>query len=67
MARPADQQKVEQIYNKIEEKPGSKAGKIAQILGLHRSEVTRSLPTLEDQGLLVSEDEKGGLWPFHKK
>jgi Mn-dependent DtxR family transcriptional regulator len=67
MARPANQQKVEQIYRQIQEDPGKKAGMIAQILGLNRSEVTRSLPVLEEKGLLVSEDEKGGLWPFHKK
>jgi Mn-dependent DtxR family transcriptional regulator len=67
MARPSNQQKVEQIYHKIQENPGKKAGMIARILGLNRSEVTRSLPVLEEKGLLVSEDEKGGLWPFLKK
>lgn len=67
MARLANQQKVERIYQQIEEHPGRKAGMIARMLGLNRSEVTRSLPILEEQGLLVSEDEKGGLWPFRKK
>ena len=66
MARPANHDRVEQIYRKIEEHPGKKAGLIARLLGLNRSEVTRSLPTLEEQGLYLSEDEKGGLWPFHK-
>lgn len=67
MARSANHQRTEQIFRKIEENPGKKAGMIARILGLNRSEVTRSLPTLEDKGLLVSEDEKGGLWPFRTK
>ncbi len=67
MARQANQQKVEQIYNKIQESPGQKPGMIARNLGLNRSEVTRSLPVLEEKGLLISEDEKGGLWPFRKK
>jgi DNA-binding IclR family transcriptional regulator len=67
MARPANQQKVDRIYRQIQENPGQKAGLIARILGLNRSEVTRSLPVLEEKGLLVSEDGKGGLWPFHKK
>ncbi len=66
MARPANDNRAEQIYRKIEEHPGKKAGLIARLLGLNRSEVTRSLPALEDKGLLVSEDEKGGLWPFRK-
>ena len=41
-------------------------GLIARLLGLNRSEVTRSLPVLEEKGLYLSEDEKGGLWPFRK-
>jgi DNA-binding IclR family transcriptional regulator len=66
MARPANYRRAEQIYRKIEEHPGKQAGFFARLLGLNRSEVTRILPTLQDKGLLISEDEKGGLWPFHK-
>ena len=66
MARPANHDRANEIYRTIEQNPGKKAGLIARLLGLNRSEVTRSLPTLEDKGLLVSEDEKGGLWPFRK-
>ena len=66
MARPANHDRAKQIYRTIEQNPGKKAGLIARLLGLNRSEVTRSLPTLEDKGLLVSEDEQGGLWPFRK-
>jgi Mn-dependent DtxR family transcriptional regulator len=67
MARQTNQQKVEKIYDKIQENPGKKPGVIARILGVNRSEVTRSLPVMEEKGLLVSEDEKGGLWPYRKK
>lgn len=66
MARPQNPQRLEQIYRKIEEHPGQKAGFIARILGWNRSEVTRTLPALEINGLLISEDDKGGLWPFKK-
>ena len=66
MARPANYQRVEQIYRKIEEHPGKRPGFIARLLGLNRSEVTRALPSLQDKGLLISEDEGGGLWPFRK-
>ena len=66
MARSANYQRAEQIYRKIEEHPGERAGFVARLLGLNRSEVTRTLPALEDKGLLISEDEKGGLWPFRK-
>jgi Mn-dependent DtxR family transcriptional regulator len=64
MARKIDDAKLEEIYNAVEKNPGEKAGFIAQLLGLHRSEVTRSLPALDDKGLLIYEDEEGGLYPF---
>jgi Mn-dependent DtxR family transcriptional regulator len=66
MARKTDDRKLESIYNTVQEHPGKKAGFIARLLGLSRSDVTRSLPTLEDRGLHLSEDDKGGLWPFKK-
>jgi len=50
VARPTNHERAEQIYRKIGEHPGKKAGFIARLLGLNRSEVTRSLPTLEDKG-----------------
>lgn len=67
MARPQNTQRLEEIYRKIEEQPGMKAGFLARLLGLNRSEVTRALPALEEKGLLISEDVKGGLWPFRKR
>jgi len=66
MARPANDKRAEQIYRTIEKHPGEKAGLIARLLGLNRSEVTRSLPVLEDKGLHLIEDDRGGLWPFKK-
>ena len=66
MARPTNHDRAEKIYRKIEEHPGKKAGFVARLLGLNRSEVTRALPALEDKGLYLIEDEKGGLWPFRK-
>ena len=64
MARKTDDKKLENIYNKVQEHPGKKAGFLARLLGLNRSEVTRSLPALEEKQLYISEDDKGGLWPF---
>jgi DNA-binding IclR family transcriptional regulator len=68
MSRKTNNKKLESIYNSVQEHPGKKAGFIARLLGLNRSEVTRSLPALEDHKLYISEDDKGGLWPFqHSK
>ncbi len=64
MARKTDDKKLENIYNKVQEHPGKKAGFLARLLGLNRSEVIRSLPALEEKQLYISEDDKGGLWPF---
>ena len=49
MARKTDEKKLEEIYEKVEENPGKKAGFIARLLGLNRSEVIRSLPALDDK------------------
>ncbi len=67
MARKPQDERLENIYTKVEQNPGVKPGFIARLLGLERSEVTRSLPALNDRGLLLYEDDKGGLWPFGKK
>jgi hypothetical protein len=64
MARPANNRRAEQVYRKSEEHPGEHPGFLARLLGLNRSEVTRILPAMEERGYLVSEDEKGELWPY---
>ncbi len=67
MTRHPNDKRLEGIYHTIESHPGERPGFLARLLGLNRSEVTRALPALERRGLLVSEDEKGGLWPFRQK
>ncbi len=67
MARRPNYQRIERIYHTIEKYPGEHPGFLARLLGLNRSEVTRTLPALDQRGLLISEDEKGGLWPFRRK
>ena len=67
MGRKPQVDRLAYIYQLVQEQPGRKPSRIAQILGLHRSEVTRSLPALEEQGYLLSEDNRGGLWPFPKR
>ena len=47
MARPANHDRAEKIYRKIEEHPGKRAGFLAHLLGINRSEVTRALPSLK--------------------
>ncbi len=66
MSRKINDEKLKSIYNEVRKNPGRKAGFIARLLGIKRSEVTRSLPALDQRGLYLSEDEKGGLWLFSK-
>lgn len=67
MARPANITRLDGIYRKIEENPGKRPGFIARLLGVNRSEVMRALPTMEAQGLFLTEDDKGCLWPFRRE
>ena len=67
MARRQDQNRLNRIYKTIQKNPGNRPGRIARLLGEPRSQITRSLPALEAQGYLLSEDQSGGLWPFRRK
>lgn len=57
---------LDEMHNLIEQNPGITAAELAQRLGLAKSTVTRRLPSLEESGILLTEDKKGGLWPFGK-
>jgi Mn-dependent DtxR family transcriptional regulator len=65
--RRARQERLEAIYRAVEREPGIKAGRVARRLGVHRSAVTRALPALEQRGLLLSQDRRGGLWPWRRR
>lgn len=64
MPRKPNEEKLKNIYSTIQQHPGKRAGFIAKLLRLHRSEVTRTLPALEERGYTLSEDQKGRLFPF---
>ena len=66
MARKPDKERLHDIYEAVEDNPGKQPGFFARLLNLPRSSVNRSLPALEDEGYLLSEDDRGGLWPFRK-
>lgn len=66
MARNADETRLKEVSNLFQSKPGLKAGEYARMLRIHREELSRVLVQLNDRGILLSEDEKGRLWPFNK-
>ncbi len=67
MARKADHDRIEAVALYVNNHPGSKATDIARGLGIPPSSVTRLLPSLQDTGFLLSEDDTGGLWPFDEQ
>ena len=67
MGRKPDANRIEAIGRYVDTHPGSKPFDIARALGLEPSSVTRLLPSLQDHGILLSEDRKGRLWPFGKQ
>ena len=67
MARKPKEDRLEAIYRAVEQNPGRRPGFIARLLGLNRSEVTRALPTLEQRGYMLSEDQRGCLWLFKRR
>jgi len=62
MARKTGKRRVEMIAQAVQGNPGRRAGYIAQRLGLSRSSVMRSLPALEEAGILLAEDGRGRLF-----
>ncbi|MBM2849736.1 MAG: hypothetical protein HW418_2678 [Anaerolineales bacterium] len=63
MSRKADPNTAETLQEAIETYPGQCPGFFARLLGWPREKVNRALVTLDDYGVLLSEDEYGGLWP----
>ena len=66
MGRKPQADRLAEIYGAVEEHPGERPGFVARLLGLPRSSITRALPMMEEEGYLLSEDDRGRLWPYRK-
>ena len=64
--RQTSTKRVQVIWQTVQQQPGIRPGGIARRLGIPRSSVTRALPALDEAGLLLSEDRRGGLWVWKK-
>jgi hypothetical protein len=62
MSRKANEERIEKLKTAIETHPGEKAGFFARLLGWPHEVVSRALVELNDRGIFLSEDERGGLW-----
>jgi Mn-dependent DtxR family transcriptional regulator len=65
--RRAKRERLEAIWQAVEREPGIRPGRVARRLCIPRSSVTRALPALEADGLLLSEDGRGRLWTWERQ
>ena len=52
------------MYDRLKESPGISATELSRRLHVAPSTVQRRLPSLEEAGFLLSEDQAGRLWPY---
>jgi DNA-binding IclR family transcriptional regulator len=64
MARKANKQELYALDEAIGAEPGRKSGFWATLFGWSREKTNRHLTTLNDDGYLYYEDERGGLYRF---
>lgn len=57
----------EQMAQLLIKQPGLTPSDLAKIMKVPVSTITRRLPGMEDAGILLSEDQRGGLWPFGRR
>jgi hypothetical protein len=67
MARKADQEQLENLKCEIKKHPGKRPGFFACLLGWPQEQVNRALTMLNDKGVLLYEDEQGGLYPVESE
>ena len=65
--KQAKQERLEQMTKTIEQNPQITQSQLAHRLGVSRATVHRDLPTLEEKGVLLSEDDQGRLSLFRRR
>ncbi len=56
----------EEMHRIIECTPGINPTKLAKQLNVAPSTIQRRLPSMDESGFMLYEDDQGGLWPFGK-
>ncbi len=66
MPRQANQNSLRNLKQAIEKNPGKCPSFFAHLLGWTHEQVNRGLTSLDDKGVLLYEDEQGGLYPAER-
>ena len=64
MPRKVDPDRIQEAARLLADQPGHLSAEYARRMGCHRETFNRLLVHLDEQGFLLSEDERGRLWPF---
>ena len=67
MARPRNNNRLDDLTEAIQAHPHQKAGWFARLLDWDNKAVTRALPQLEDRGDLLLEDDNGRICWFGRR
>ena len=67
MPRKASPTRLNALKETVNAHPGRKPSFLARMLGWPIEVVVRTLTSLNDRGVLFSEDERGGIWPFENR
>ena len=65
--KQAKRARLERMADAVGQQPGISQSELARQLGVPRSTVKRDLPTLEQAGILLTEDERGRLALFRRR
>jgi DNA-binding IclR family transcriptional regulator len=65
--KQAKRARLERMADAVGQQPGISQSELARQLGVPRSTVKRDLPTLEQAGILLAEDERGRLALFRRR
>ena len=59
-----NQTEFDEMAELLAREPGLNANQIAERFGVSPSTITRRLPSMNDAGIYLSEDDQGGLYLF---
>lgn len=66
MSREPDYELMERCWHVLQRFPGARRADVARALGIRVNRLISLLVSMDTRGYLVSEDQAGRLYPFHR-